>query len=361
MRIVFVISTLGPGGAERSITQLARRWGAEGHEVVLVTLSSTADHDFYPLPTSIKRVSLQGDRRRLGMLGNLQTVMSLAGQLRVSRPDAVVSFIDRTNIISILAGLSTGVPVLVCERTVPHARPIGKVWEWLRKSLYPRASHVVVQSLRARERLSWCPTVTVIPNSVEPPDLEGESSVPLGRYIVIVGRFTEEKRHDMALRVFARLRQTLKDDTRLVCIGDGPLRGAVEAQAALLGVSEAVIFTGNLSRPHSMIAGATCLLSTSRVEGFPMAVAEAMALGVPVVVTDSGGAASDLVRHGVDGLMVPPDDEAGIEDAIVTLMREDALRREMGSRATEVLMRFSPKVIDAQWFTLLEKVLKDRL
>lgn len=356
MQVVFLISTLGPGGAERSITQLAARWAQAGHRVALVTLHSEVKDDFYPVFEGIERRSLAGSAVRGGFLGNLLLVWRCAALYRALHPRVVVSFIDRTNVIAILAALLTGHPVIACERTVPGVRFIGTMWEFLRRRLYRYAAAVVVQSERAKKALDWLEDAAVIPNAVEEPHASAPAPEIPAPYLVLVGRFTEEKRHEMALKCFKQATMGEFSAWRLVCIGDGPLKPALEQMAASLGIADQVLFLGTLANPHPVIARAAFLVSTSRVEGFPMAVAEALALGVPVVATDSGGGVSDLVRTEVDGIIVPRDDESALVEALHRIISAPALRERLASRTKEVLERFSAECVDAQWFELIESL-----
>ncbi len=157
--------------------------------------------------------------------------------------------------------------------------------------------------------------------------------------IVTVGRLVEQKNHRLFLRAAAGVLQDVPK-ARFVIVGDGPLRAALEQQAYSLGIAGRVTFTGERRNVEEILRGASLFWLTSRWEGLPNAVLEAMASGVPAIVTDVGGT-RELVRSGVDGFVVP----SGEVDAFVrhscALLREPARRRQFGGAARARAEEFS--------------------
>jgi glycosyltransferase involved in cell wall biosynthesis len=157
--------------------------------------------------------------------------------------------------------------------------------------------------------------------------------------IVTVGRLVRQKNHELFLRAAARLSQDVSE-ARFIVVGDGPLRPALQQQACNLGIAERVTFTGERPDVDRILHGASLFWLTSRWEGLPNVVLEAMASGVPAIVTDVGGT-RELVRCGVDGFVVP----SGEVDAFVRhsreLLREANRRREFGRAARARAEEFS--------------------
>lgn len=362
-RLCLVISTLGAGGAERVLSTLANRWAAAGNFVTLVTLSDDND-DFYRLDERIERVALgvmQPTRRtHEAVFQNLRRVRALREAIRASRPDVVISFMNTVNVLTLMATIGLGVPTIVSERVDPRAHPIGRAWSLLRTHWYSRAYAVVVQTRSVAGCMSEAMRIRrceVIPNPLAPAltSLEGRVTArprgTMSRTIVAMGRLVEQKGFDLLIEAFASTRPH-ESGWRLVIIGDGPQRTVLGSIATKLGVDDIVEFAGRIGRPEVVLRTAQIFALSSRYEGFPNALLEAMALGVACVATDCRSGPADIIRHGVDGLLVPSEDVAALAAAIKSLMDDDVLRAELATRAIEVRERFSVDRIAAQWDAL---------
>jgi UDP-N-acetylglucosamine:LPS N-acetylglucosamine transferase len=130
MRVSFVISSLGIGGAERVCSMLANYWAASGWEVHVATLDDGREPPFYPLRADIRHTRLgvmgQSGTTAGAMYRNLRRVRALRRALRAAAPEVVISFMDRTNVLTLLATAGLRMPVIVSERTDPAMRNIGR-------------------------------------------------------------------------------------------------------------------------------------------------------------------------------------------------------------------------------------------
>ncbi len=290
MRIGLVIPTLGPGGAEKVMSVMANYWAALGWEVILITLSEERD-DWYELNPRVKRVGLNLliDSEHIGdaLRNNLQRVTSLRRELRRLCPQVVISFIDKTNVLTLMASLGLGLPVIVSERNDPRQYSIGSAWTGLRSILYRRADALVVQTLDLRD---WARTfvgekaVHVIPNPVKPV-LDGSHNPsfrqPSGHILIAMGRLVRQKRFDLLLRAFY-LCAKKHDDWSLIILGEGEERRSLEALTCELGISGRVRLPGRVQAPTQILKGADLFVMSSQYEGFPNALLEAMACGCPL-------------------------------------------------------------------------------
>jgi len=363
-RLCLVISTLGAGGAERVLSTLANRWAAEGHSVTLVTLSGAGD-DFYRLDDSIERVGLDvigvSRRPRDAVIQNLRRIRKLREAIVASRPDVVVSFMNTVNVLTLLAATRLGVPTIVSERIDPRAHPVGRAWSLLRAHAYSRAFAVVAQTRPVAEwmsrtmRLRRC---VVIPNPISPAlftriDDLGKRAKGTPRVAMAMGRLVEQKGFDLLIEAFASAGP--RDyGWRLVIIGDGPGRKALENLAVTAGVRDIVEFTGRVDRPEALLGTADMFVLSSRYEGFPNALVEAMALGIACVAFDCRSGPADIIRDGVDGVLVPPENVAALSAAMRALMGDDVARARLGSGALEIRQRFSVDRVGAQWDALID-------
>jgi GalNAc-alpha-(1->4)-GalNAc-alpha-(1->3)-diNAcBac-PP-undecaprenol alpha-1,4-N-acetyl-D-galactosaminyltransferase len=370
MRLSLIIPSLAAGGAERVLAVLANEWADAGHAITLVTVGSRED-DRQPLNPAINRVALDMMRRSTTTAQAIGTnwgrVTRLRAEIRRSHPDAVISFLSSTNVLTLAATRAIGTPVIVAERIDPRAEPISPFWAGTRRLLYPRADAVVVQTPDASQWASaFLPAekVHVIPNpvvtlgadagdpgaSVRRPDwLEGPS-----RKVFAAGRLTRQKGFDVLLRAFARCRSA-HPDWSLIILGEGEERGRLEALAAELGIASAVALPGHVPNAVRVFPYADLFVLSSRYEGFPNALLDAMTCGLPVIATDCPSGPRQIVRHALDGLLVEPDSVDDLHAAMHLAMNQPELRQRLASRAADVRERFSVPCVMRQWNALLDR------
>jgi len=365
MRVTLVISTFGAGGAERVMAAMANHWAEHGREVTLITLAS-AREDFYALNPRIKRIGLEAagvsSNIAAAVWNNLQRLKRLRQEIRASRPDIVLSFIDKGNVLTLAATLALRIPVVVSERIDPQYHDIGSLWGWLRRVFYPQAAALVVQTDGLRdwaERIVKSHAVHVIPNPVKPM-LNGDAHVSgfqgNGCRAVAMGRLVTQKGFDLLLRAFAQC-AAKHAGWSLIIAGEGPERTHLETLASDLGIRDRVRLVGVVQEPFSVLRGADLFVMSSRYEGFPNALLEAMACGCAVISTDCSSGPRDIIRDGIDGVLVRPDDVDSLAAAMDRLMGDQVARRGLEKRATEVSERFSTEKVMKMWDNLFLSIL----
>jgi glycosyltransferase involved in cell wall biosynthesis len=360
-----VVATLSSGGAERVATNLVDRWAQQGESVALITWSDSAD-DFYPVDSRVARLSLgllQDSRSWLAaVLGNIRRIRRLRRMLRKLQPDVVVSFLSKVNITTILACWALPVRLVISERTHPPRVPLGAVWERLRVWTYPRADAVVALT---RETAEWlgvhagCKRVSVVPNAVflplaqVQPRVDPQAVVGAEKNVLLaVGRLVEEKGYDWLCKAFAEI-CTQHPDWTLVILGEGPSRDRLEALVAELGIAEHVSMPGLVGNVADWYARADLFVLSSRFEGFPSALIEAMASGCPCIGFDCDTGPRDLIEDGVNGRLVALGHVHELAAALSGLMLDPALRARFATRSEGVLERFSEQRIMADWQSVL--------
>jgi len=208
-------------------------------------------------------------------------------------------------------------------------------------------------------RLDRC---EVIPNPVPPLDEQRDPVVGPssglartehdGRVAMAMGRLVEQKGFDLLLQAFSRVAAG-NPAWRLVIVGDGPARSPLCALAAELGVSDRVSFAGRVHNPQGWLHSADLFVLSSRYEGFPNALLEAMACGVACVSFDCQSGPADIIRPEINGLLVPPEDISALANALDRLMKSDAERSRLASRAQDVLERFGVDRVMGAWDELI--------
>lgn len=372
MHVLIYVYSLSFGGAERAVSSLANHWIERRWSVTIVTITE-ASSDFYPLHPDIKRVGLGLDADSSSVLmalwHNWQRLKRLRAVLKETRPDVALGMMASANCVLLLAALGTRVPVIGCERTYPPAFALGRAWDWLRRHTYPHLDAIVVQT---EQSASWvreyCATrrIAVIPNSVTVPLSRQEpcvappcrsASTGIRNLLLAVGRLIPEKGFDRLISGFSRLAQR-HSDWHLCIVGEGGCRQELEEQVARMGLVKRVTLPGLIGNIGEWYEAADVYVMTSLFEGFPNALLEALAYGVPAVTVDCDTGPRDILRDRVDGLLVPQNDEAALVDALEKLVTNEKLRREYAARAIEVQKRFSIDEVTRRWESLFKDVIK---
>jgi GalNAc-alpha-(1->4)-GalNAc-alpha-(1->3)-diNAcBac-PP-undecaprenol alpha-1,4-N-acetyl-D-galactosaminyltransferase len=369
MRLTLVISSLERGGAERILSVLAGAWVERGIQVSLVTFDDK-DEPAYPLHPGITMRSLRVPNETArnfvyAVYPNLRRIVRLRDHIRQSRPDIVISFLDFPNVITLLATLGFGIPVIVSERANPEHVYLKPIWQYLRRLLYPYAAALVCQTsaMVAQLQLKIKVPGYAIPNPVELPR-SLTSDRPKGgdvnsRRIIAMGRLVPQKGFDLLLRAFAGIAGR-HPAWSIQVLGKGPLKDQLEAQAVSLGLENRVSFVGAVSDPFPILRAADLFVFSSRFEGFGNALTEAMACGLPVISFDCPAGPADIIRDGVDGILVPREDVTGLAVAMDHLMSDAAERERLALHAPDVLTRFGLESVLGMWEKVFQDVLPSR-
>jgi len=362
MRITVFITSLGGGGAERVATTAMRHWVACGHDVTLVTLAPT-DCDLNEAPDGVHRYALDliddSQTPWAGFRNNIARLRATRRAFRAARPDVIVSWIDTTNVLALIAAHRLGTPVVVTEVVDPTQHELPRSWRVLRHVTYrwSRALVVISEGLRSwGARLVGADRVHVISNPVAvrppppPPPRSGR------KRIITMGRLVPQKGIDLLLEAFAQCADSYPD-WELAIYGEGPERDALGALAQQLGIGERVMFLGFEPDSPSAFAQADVFALSSRFEGLPVALLEAMTCGLPAIATDtSGGGPASAITHGVDGYLVPLNDAQALASSLARLLGDPDERRRLGANARRIVDRFGPAPIMAKWDALVDRV-----
>lgn len=366
--LLIFISSLSSGGAERVSSTLANYWSAKGWDVTVVTLVSPAS-DFYELHPSVKRIALElpGESSNpvQAIANNLCRALALRRVLRELRPDLALSFMTAANVLLALAATGIkGLATVGAERVHPPMYPLGKIWETLRTHLYRRLDAVVALTFETTEwlcrhtgarRVVRIPNVAMWPLTLQPPYLQPPVRSAQQRLLLAVGRFSEQKRFDLLISAFQRLAARFPL-WKLVILGDGPDRAALEAQIEAAELKHRVALPGRAGNVGQWYAAADLYVMSSRFEGFPNALAEAMAHGLPAVSFDCDTGPRDIIRHDVDGLLVTNGDVVALADTLGRLMGDEGLRQQFAVNAIDARKRFSMEKIAGMWEDLFEEL-----
>lgn len=354
MRICGVIASLGAGGAERVIVELCTAWHARDDAVSLLTLDDGCG-DFYTAPVGVRRVALDlasaSQSKAAALRATVHRVRTLRRALIAERPDVIVSFTDRTNVLVLIAARGLGIPVVVSERTDPRRHEIGRAWHLLRRLLYPAAAALVVQTDAVRtwaEAMLPAHRVAVIPNPLRRASVALTPAGTRRLQITAVGRLVASKGFDVAIDAFGSI-TAMFPEWQLSIYGEGPDRASLQARIDVRGLGTRITLAGLSATVDAALASSSVFVLPSRYEGFPNALLEAMAHGCACVATTCDSGPADLITDGVSGRLVPVDDAPALAAALASLLSDASARSLMGAEAVATSERFALATVLRAW------------
>jgi GalNAc-alpha-(1->4)-GalNAc-alpha-(1->3)-diNAcBac-PP-undecaprenol alpha-1,4-N-acetyl-D-galactosaminyltransferase len=366
MKITLVIYAMGIGGAQRVMSIVANYWATHGWEVTLITLADRSRPSFYYLEPQIKLV-------QLGIIGDSpnfltilrtgwQRIQLLRSAIVASQPDVVISFLNTGNVMTLIATRNLNIPVIVSEHSYPGFVDVSRCWQVLMKWTYRYADLV---TLLTESALEFYPIESgyrsiVMPNPVITPaiDLDNKRLLPTPTLIAI-GRLHPVKGFDLSIASFAKLRDKYPD-WHLTILGEGPIRAELEDLCSQLDLTERVHFLGQVKNVNAYLRQADIFVLSSRFEGFPMALCEAMACGLPVIATDCLSGPREMITDGVNGILVAMEDVDALADGMDTLMSDPTKRQQLALAAPQILEQFGLEQVMNRWKDAIDEVIQLR-
>jgi glycosyltransferase involved in cell wall biosynthesis len=359
--IAFVLQGLGAGGSEHIVSLLCNHFATLGWTVSLLAFEHRETVPYYPHHPAVRILPLglkSAPRDLLAAIGAVRArKSSLRQAFRLLQPNLVVSFLTRTNILSVIAARGLGIPVIISERNNPALQTVGPIWEALRRWSYPHAAGFVTMTAGAMRHFDGTapPRTWVIPNPATAPTILSQARSN-GRTIAAVGRLVPQKGFDLLLEAFAKAKDAIPE-WKLVLWGEGPDRAALEAQRDRLGLAARVEMPGITSRPGEWIAHTDIFVLSSRFEGWGLVVGEAMAAGLPVISFDCEWGPAEMIERGRSGILVPNGDVDALAASLVHLCSDRGTREALGKAAAERMRQFTPRKVIAEWQAAIGAVL----
>jgi len=276
----------------------------------------------------------------------------------------VLGMMTTASVLSVLASSGLGCRVIATEHTHPPSQTLSGLWLRLRRLTYPRAARVVALT---RGTADWIEQyvpgsrLAVIPNPVHWPLPRAEPLLtPVSgdgrKRLLAVGRLHADKGFDLLIQAFATLAPS-HPDWDLVILGEGDERAALEAQVGKAGLASRISMPGRAGNVGDWYDSADLYVLTSRFEGLSNTLLESMASGLAAVSFDCDTGPREIVREGIDGVLVRPNgDVPALCKALADVMGNDGARQRMAQAATDVRDRFSAKRVLQQWQELFDGV-----
>ncbi len=390
MRVTFVNHHLACGGVERTVSLMANYWAEKGWNITILTLaygdsipffdlhpailvrdvgiledSGLTETELAPLLASAEGLHIPRGEALSSLIETFQRIMKLRQAIVDTEPEWVIAFSDIVNMYVLLAVQSLPISVIATEISDPFQRFFrvclgeeeGKRYEILQRRLYKRAAYVVTPTEEALNYFS--PDIgargRAIPNPVLPPSStaldRGRRAQVSGYTMMALGRLISLKGFDLLLQAFALVAP--KHPTWSLAIwGEGPCRHELERLIDQLRLSGRARLCGVTHKPYEILRQADLFVVSSRAESFCNVLCEAMACQLAVVSFSVQGP-RHIIRDGVDGVLVPPEDVSALAETLDRLMRDEAERQRLAYRAPEVLDRFGIDRIMGAWEKLI--------
>ena len=347
-RITFILGSMGGGGAERVISILANHYAEKGWNVdILTLLDEKCSHHLYP---SIDIISLANlSFTRIQQLPHW--FFKIRNYCKVKKPEVVVSFIARVNIITILACIGLKQRIFVSERNDPAQDGRSLFVKMITNLLYTKAKRVIFQTKKAQScfRKKAQHNSQIIYNPVI---VTEKSKIQKNKKIVTIGRLTSQKNHILLIKAFKRIHDIFPDYT-LHIYGEGKLRDKLLNKVEELSISDSFVLHGYTPNVHKEIADSEIFILSSDYEGLSNALLEAMIMGIPCISTDCAGS-SEVIEDGVNGLLVPVGSEDKLFQAIISLITNKDLADRISEKSLLSASKFDFNTIIKQWEAVLE-------
>lgn len=337
IKVCYIIGQLGKGGAERQLYELVRGINKERFNPIVICLSEGGYWS-----KEIKKIGIEVIEIMRKRNWEFIRLFKLFKLLKSIKPDIVHAFLFSANSYGRIASILAGVPIIIAsERNLPEAgNDKIKLWIYIDKLLALFTDRIICNSYRAAESLVKhhafnSKKVCVVHNGISVADFINKNDLNSEEYsaskvVGTVGRLYPQKNHILFLDMVKIISEKYKHkNLKFVIAGEGPLKKQLKKYSQDLGIESKVVFTGLINNIQDILHATDIFVLSSDWEGLPNAVMEAMASGLPCVVTDVGGN-SELVVDGETGYVIPPNDPEAMAQKISYLLENDRLAIKMG-------------------------------
>lgn len=361
MNINFFITSLGGGGAERVVCNLANYLTASQHQVTISVLRG--DDDTYSLEKNVSKQYLQLGyyKERKSRLYRLKEILTVVKFLKhLPKGTLLVSFLELPVAYSLILRRFYTQKLIICERNNPlfYSKGYQRIFE----KLAHKADGCVCQTKAIMdwylpaldEKAKWA----VIPNALSKDVLDSTPSPLNGHLIMSMGRLEPQKNQRMLIEAFAEIASDFPE-YELSIYGKGPLETELKKQIEDLGIENKVHLPGFTNDVVSAYRQSSMFVLTSEHEGMPNVLAEAMAMGLPCISTDcGGGGARELIQDGINGLLIKRGDKEDLLKSMRYLLKDPGYANHLRQQALKIRKQLTPETIHLKWMEFFEKVYK---
>jgi len=356
-KIIFVTLTLGNAGAERVSSLLINNWAQKGYEIEVIQTQSDDTSLNYDMTDKISYKFVKS-KIHFMPLRRIDEAVKVSKILK-QNPDAIgMAFVRRSILTLALAAFFSGNRIIVSERNDPRSVPKGRIAKSIRNMIFKNANACVFQT---QEAMDYFPEKArkkgyIISNPINP-DLPQINSGERKKRIIAVCRLSPQKNLEMLIRAFGSIAHLYPEYT-LEIFGEGPERDKLQELIEKLNMERQIILKGFSRTIYDEMNNSKMYVSSSNYEGISNSMLEALAMGLPSVVTDCpAGGARMVIKNGINGILVPVNNQEQMSRALSELLGdEDGLKR-ISLEARKIREEYSIDEIGNQWIKVIDKVL----
>jgi glycosyltransferase involved in cell wall biosynthesis len=346
------------GGAERSLISLANKLSAQNYKIHIVTWDNPGSKSFYKISRKVKWHQLRFD---IGLFGKIKRALNLYFLIRRIDPEVLVGFVMGADKIVYLASILTGVPIIAAERNSPemYLIKLNKLQHFFYMKLFLLTKYIVVQidSYRFKyPKFLWSRIIS-IPNFIhfDPAKFSHiQHNAKNANYILCVSRLDPQKNLITLVNAFASLADTFPS-WNLLIVGSGSMESQIKKVIRSSKLNERVLLKSSTKNIEKYYAMSDIFCLPSIWEGFPNALAEALAHGLPSVGFSECDGVNYLINHKKNGLLAKDiNSSIDLSSKLGILMSDPILRSNMSSRATKILNKYNHEKIVNLWSSAIQ-------
>jgi GalNAc-alpha-(1->4)-GalNAc-alpha-(1->3)-diNAcBac-PP-undecaprenol alpha-1,4-N-acetyl-D-galactosaminyltransferase len=354
VKLAFIISSLGSSGAERVLSLMANYWAQNNYGIIVITFDNSTP--FYLLEDGIKLEQLSLLKNSVSVFSaianNITRIKIIRKKLIELDPDIVISFMTENNILSTIGCRIINKPIIIAERI---SYDFLKSWVWvsLRKIVYRFSNALIVQTRYDKEKYNCLANTFVINNPLNLREIVLNTN-RAEKNILAVGRLNKQKGFDRLIKAFSHL---ASKDWKLSIIGEGSERSNLEKLIFDLNLEDYISLPGITKAIEKWYKKSSIFVLSSRTEGFPNVLCEAMAYGCACISFDCIAGPNEIITDKVDGYLVKNGDIYALSEKMDFLINNSEERRRIGKEAMKIRDRLNIDSIMSQWDKIIEKVL----
>lgn len=356
MKVLFLNTNIGYGGASKMMTWLANSFSREGHSVTFITYRDSAENQL--IDKRVNHIHIQTEDAIKGLRGFYKTIKTIRIHIKEGKYDWAIAFLSPSQLRLSISCIGLPVKLLYSHRGDPYQKPKGVInatvnmcndWAFSRADYFvfqtERAQHYYPNRIKRRS--------TVIANPIVPLLRTCLRDGNVNNSIVNVARLDiNQKRQDLLIKAFMKISSQFPE-YRLLLYGDGEDEQRLKE---LAGQNKQIVFKGLTNNVVESIQNAMCFVLSSDFEGIPNALLEAMSIGVPCISTDcSPGGAAMLIRNGENGMLVPCGDIDALADALLFFINNNDERERIGRQGMEVCDLYSEERVFSKWEEVIKR------
>jgi glycosyltransferase involved in cell wall biosynthesis len=363
MKIDFIISTLRGGGAERVLSLIANRLAKQNsYDISIITLFEGDDN--YELDSAIKRIVLSKNKALPSHTVRSIINLSQHYKSKTNRPDLIISFITLTNLIAIIVAKLFSIKIIAQEHN-SHLRYMKNrktITNFTRQYIYKKADLItVLTAFDIDYYKSFGANVMVMPNPCSFIPIENNAHAR-SKTILAVGNLNRyhHKGFDNLIELIAPVLKAHPDWTlKIVGSGDDGLQ-LLTGLSRKHNLTEQIIFTGFISNISELMQESSIFILSSRFEGLPMVLLEAMSQGMACIAYNCKTGPSDIINNNVNGILIEDQNQNEMRDKLLDLMTNENLRKTLANNGLKSLERFNIETIIKDYENVFNKILNKK-